>query len=152
MYADRYGPRPVNPGSLSLSVSIVGGLLAAVMLSPTIIEHVTKDDPLRTYTVPPVTPPPPPDNRPKVEPKDDPRPTRIATPDTIVDTPPVTDSRVAQPDPGPLPDLGLLDGGVTVIDPPKPPPPVLTGAQPDPRVDFRVAAAVAVALDALMGR
>lgn len=139
MYADRYGPKPVNPGSLSLSVSIVGGLLAAVMLSPTVIDHVRRDKVLEGYVVPPPAPPPPPDLKPEPEVRTQAQRSRIDPPEPLVPTVPQNTDFIVAPDPGPPIDLTALEGtgGGVTIDPPKPPPPVLVGARPDPRVDYQ---------------
>ncbi|WP_419809352.1 energy transducer TonB [Sphingomonas sp.] len=139
MYADRYGPKHVDRGSLTLSVGIVGGLVAIAMLSPTVIEHVRNEHVLRTYIVPEPTKPPPPDPQPKTEPLVHQQPTRIDPPLPIIETPPVTDFRVTPLVPVPIPGPGVIEGpdsGV-VIDPPRPPQPVLVAARPDARVDFQ---------------
>ena len=133
MYADRYAPRRLNRGSMGMSVGIVGGLVAAAMLSPTVISHLPSDKPLEVYVVKP-TPTPPPDRLPKPEHRtkaqDSPvidKP--IVTPPTAPDKPYVAPPE--QPFTG-QPDTTGGTGTSTVIDPPKPPP-VITGTQVDPR-------------------
>jgi protein TonB len=133
MSAGRYRSGQLNPGSLGLSVSIVGGLIAAGMLSTTVIEtFVPPDTPLTVYPVTP-EPPPPPERKLKPEVKTQaPVPT---APDPIVTTPTeIVRPPVAPPLPGPVITAGTDEGtGAVVIDPPKPAPPVLTGADVDPR-------------------
>ena len=136
MYADRYQPQKVDGRSLSLSVSIVGGLIAAAMLGNTVVEVIKRDKPLTVYTVTPEPPPPPEIKlKPEVE-------TKAPVPTTVepkVTTPVEPDrSWTVEPDPGPPVTLGegvgILEGaGTVVVDPPKPPPPVLTNADADPR-------------------
>ena len=138
MYADRYGPKRVNPGSLTASVGIVGGLLTAALLSSPYIATHFKDPGIRIYEVDPAPPPPPPDptppppeSRTQVQPRvDQPRqlvPT-VTEPETPYVSPPVAGTIV---DPGTLDGIGT---GVVPFDPPKPPPPpVLTKADIDPR-------------------
>lgn len=133
MYADRYAPRQLNRGSLGMSVGIVGGLVAAAMLSPTIISHLPTDKPLEVYVVKP-TPTSPPDPLPKPE-----RQTK-AKDSPVVDKPLVTtltapDKPYVAPPEQPFtgqPSTGDGVGTATVIDPPKPPP-VITGTEVDPR-------------------
>lgn len=136
MYADRFGPKKVNRGSLGASVGIVGGLLAvALMSSPYVRGTVFVDPPLPTYIVPPEEPPPPPDPRPKVRPRQAQPAQRIDQPVQQVVTPRPAQPYVAPPMPGPAVEAGALTGagaGV-VVDPPKPPPPVFKGADVDPR-------------------
>lgn len=134
MYADRYAPRRVNPGSLTLSVSIVGGLVAAVMLSPTIVRLKPPGPDLRTFIVPPAPPPPPPEPvpQPKAAAKTPAPP--IEASDPVQPTLPDDLYRVRPADPGPPPDLGGTGtGAASVVEPIKPPPPVLTDTQVDPR-------------------
>ena len=133
MYADRYGHRPLNRGSLALSVSIVGGLVAAAMLSNTVIAIVQHDPGLRIYPVPPPPPPPRPDPRPRKQEK-------AQVQQRIERVPPIVERRiddtpVTPADPGPPATVTFGDGGGTgiTIDPPKPPPPVLRGADVDGR-------------------
>jgi protein TonB len=133
MYAERYRSGQLNPGSLGLSVSIVGGLIAAGMLSSTVIEtFVPPVKPLVVYPVTPETPPPP---EIKLKPEvttEAPVPT-APTPKIAIPTEPER-MPVSEPDPGPPPSLGAGEGtGTAVIDPPKPSPPVLTSAKADPR-------------------
>lgn len=134
MYADRYGHRGVNPASLSLSVGIVGALVAAAMLSNTVIVRDKIEKVFEAVNVAP-PPPPPPEQVPPPQQKQvkTSRPP-VTTPTRIVETTPTQDNWVA-PDPGPAITPGTGEGGGTggVIDPPKPPPPVLTGADVDPR-------------------
>jgi periplasmic protein TonB len=136
MYADRHAPRRVNRGSLGLSTAIVGGLVAAVMLSPTVIEHVTRDRPLNTYWVPPTPPPPPPEPLPRPEPRLKSQPTPLPR-DTLVVTPktPIVDWTPPPPQPSfPQPGTGEGSGaGGAAVEPAKPVPPVLTGVEVDPR-------------------
>ena len=61
MDAERYGPQGYQRGSLSLSVGIVGGLLAAAFLASPVVKHFDPERILRVYPVAPETPPPPPD-------------------------------------------------------------------------------------------
>ena len=135
MYADRYAPRRLNRGSLGLSTAIVGGLVAAAMLSPTVIEHVTRDTPLKTYWVDPAPPPPPPEPLPQPEARAKSQPTPLPR-ETLVTTPkpPVVEwtPPPAQPS-SPQPGAGEGAGGGAVVEPVKPPPPVLTGIEIDPR-------------------
>ncbi|MDB5695678.1 MAG: energy transducer TonB [Sphingomonas bacterium] len=136
MYANRYQSGKLDPASLSLSVSIVGGLIAAALLAGTVITEIDKaDPPLQTYTVPPETPPPPPHPKPKpeVEPK-------ARTPVVVeprVPVPTQTEQPVFKPaDPVATFEPGIIEGtGSAVIEPPKPvpTPAVLTGAGVDPR-------------------
>ena len=56
MYADRYAPRRVNRGSLTLSVAIVGSLVAAVMLSKTTVGGHLVDHTLPIWNVDPIKP------------------------------------------------------------------------------------------------
>ena len=137
MYADRYGPKPINRGSLTLSTSIVGGLVATAMLSPTIIEHVAPEKVLKGYIVPPPSPPPPPVAQRQL-PKANPLETHVVRPEPIVPTVPTEATFTTVREPGPPPPMEMGTGEVIapVIDPPKPPP-VLTGAEPDARVDFQ---------------
>ena len=133
MYADRYAPRRLDRGSLGMSVGIVGGLVAAAMLSPTVIEQLHPDKPLITYVVKP-TPTPPPDPRPK------PAPQARTKAGPVIDKPIVTTPAAPdQPYVGPpeqpytgTPGTGEGPGPATVIDPPKPPP-VITGSEVDLR-------------------
>lgn len=141
MYADRYGPKQVDRGSLTLSVSIVGGLIAAVMLSPTVIDHVVKEKPFRIFEVTPPAPPPPPVLQPEPEVQTQAQRSRIDPPVVLVPTALPDTGLIVAPDPGPPIDLTALEGTGTgngvIVDPPKPPPSVLIGARPDPRVDFQ---------------
>ena len=133
MYAQRYQSGKLNPGSLGLSLGIVGGLVAAGMLSSTVIKTViAPDDVLELVPVAPVTPPPPERKlKPEVE-------TKVVTPTVIEPRVPVP-TQTEQPifretPPGPVIDAGAIEGtGSAVIDPPKPPPPVLTRADIDAR-------------------
>lgn len=140
MYADRYGPRRVDRASLTLSVTIVGGLVAAAMLSNTVIRIAEHARDLPTYNV--KLPPPPPKTDP-LPPKQVKAPTeqRIDQPKPLVESRP-TPTYVAPPDPGPPLTPGTEAGGGTaiVVDPPKPPP-VLRGADIDGRYfrDFQPA-------------
>ena len=136
MYADRYAPRRLNRGSLGLSTAIVGGLVATAMLSPTVIEHVTRDKPFVIYPVQPAPPPPPPEPLPqpevraKTQPTPLPRETLVITP-----TPPVVDWTPPPSQPS-FPQPGTGDGpgaGGATVEPVKPVPPVLTGIEVDPR-------------------
>lgn len=137
MYADRFGPRKVNRGSLGASVGIVGGLLAVALLSSPYIAHPPGDRAIDTYWVDPAPPPPPPDPTPP--PKQAPRAKaapRIDQPKTVVPLPAPTNVYVAPPVAGPVIDPGTLagaDAATVPYDPPKPSPPVLVGAQNDPR-------------------
>lgn len=134
MYADRYGPKPINRGSLTLSLSIVGGLVAAAMLSNTVIHIAEHERDLPTYAVPLPPPPPQPDQPP-------PKQRKAPVEQRIDRVPPVVDSHVADThvitlDPGPPVTVdygGAGTGTGVVIDPPKPPPPVLRGADVDGR-------------------
>ena len=138
MYADRYSPKPVNRGSLTLSIGIVGALVAAAMLSNTVIHHDIVDRPLETFPVAPEPPPPPPEPQPKPQPRTDARMEQVVRQDPVVPTKleAETFATTAEPlPPPPLPGTGISDV-VLPVDPPKPPP-VLTGAQPDARVDFQ---------------
>ncbi|HEU0045437.1 energy transducer TonB [Sphingomonas sp.] len=135
MHADRYQPQKADGRSLSLSVSIVGGLIAAAMLGNTVVEVIERDKPLITYTVPPPPPPPVPEVKPKVEVKTAPQ--RVDQPITTVPTK-VEEPFMVQPDPGPPVTLGTGDGlgsgaGTVMVEPPKPAPAVLTEAGVDPR-------------------
>lgn len=137
MYADRYNSRGINPGSLSLSVGIVGGLIAAGMMTSTVISDVIRErPPLETYEVPREVPPP---DEVKPEPEVEARAPVPLTPEPLVPAPAEPDrAPIAQPDPGPI-DMGGSGGGTAEgtgaapVDPPKPPPPVLTRADVDPR-------------------
>lgn len=122
MYADRYAPKKLNPGSLAMSVGIVGGLVVVAALSNTVIKIIAEKPPLVGYTVPPPPAPPPPEP-PRQEVKAKPA-QRIDRPETIVPSEP-TDLYVAPPVPGPAPTPGIEElggGGGVVVDPPKPPP------------------------------
>lgn len=136
MYADRYGPRPVNRGSLIASVAIVGGLLGVALMSSPYVQTVLTDPPLVTYRVGDPPPPPPPDPTPPPETHVQTRATpRIDQPKVLVPTDPPVAPYVAPPVPGPTVDPGLStgDGGTAPYDPPKVAPPVLTTAGVDPR-------------------
>lgn len=132
MYADRYAPRRLNRGSLGMSVGIVGGLVAAAMLSPTVISHLPDDTPLKTYWVKP-TPPPPPEPLPKPEPQARTKPTTTVE-KPLVTTPVAPDKPYVAPPEQPFTGPpGANDGagtGVAIV-PPKPP--VMTGTEIDPR-------------------
>lgn len=133
MYADRYAPRRMNRGSLGLSVSIVGGLVAAVMLSPTVIKHVIPDKPIEIYPVLP-DPPPPPEPLPRPEPQRKAKPTPTIDKPLVV-TPGQPDKPYFPPPEGPATaQPGAGDGSATgtAIEPVKPPP-VITGTEIDPR-------------------
>ena len=135
MYADRYGPKPLDRGSLTLSVTIVGGLVAAAMLSNTVIRRELAGHDLTTYAVPPPPPPPAPERtKPPKQHQQQPAEPRIDQQPPIVDTR-LDDTHVMPPDPGPpvILDNGAGSGTGVVIDPPKPPPPVLRGADVDGR-------------------
>lgn len=131
MYADRYEPRRVNRGSLGLSIGIVGALLGATLLSsPTIRAHLPTH-PLQTYWVPP--PPPVPQPEPQPRPHQQARTIDLPIPQVPTD-PKVPLAPTLQPpltDPGTA--LGNDSGPATVIEPLKPPPPVLTGTEIDGR-------------------
>jgi protein TonB len=137
MYADRHGTQQLNPTSLTLSVGIVGGLVAAAMLSSTVIERIARDKPLIAYPVRETPPPAPlPPEVAKLEPRTTPRPAPpVDAPEIRVPTEAPTDSWV---EPGPIAPVdfgagsGNGTGGGAVIDPPKPPP-VLVRADVDPR-------------------
>lgn len=133
MYADRYAPRRVNRGSLGLSVAIVGSMVATVMLSSTTIADGIKERALPTYWVKP-TRPPPPDPLPRPEPQAKAKPSpRIDQPIRQVPAEQPEAPWVAPPG-GPSIDPGTGSGAAAgVIDPPKPPPPLLTGIEVDPR-------------------
>lgn len=138
MYANRYRSGQFDPKSLSLSVGVVGGLIAAGMLLGTTVITIIerKKPPLITYTVPsPKTPPPVPKPMLPVEAK-------VRTPTVIeprVPVPTQTEQpQFSAPEAGPFVDAGVLlgTGSATTIDPPKPiptPAPVLTRADVDPR-------------------
>ena len=134
MYADRYAPKPLNRSSLTLSVAIVGGLVAAAMLSPTVIRAIEHPDkPLIMIRVaPPPTVPPVDPVQPKTKTK-----SVIDRPKVEVPTPIQEDVFTLKPETGPFvvpsPVEGSGGGGGIVIDPPKPPPPVLTGTEIDGR-------------------
>ena len=132
MYADRYGSKKLNPGSLALSVGIVGGLVAAAMMSNTVVTALTGEKPpLTIYPVPPETPPPPPDPQPRRQPK---APIERQVLPQLPQVPDLPRAPfVPPPDPGPPVGLGGDGGTGIVIDPPKPPPPVLRGADVDGR-------------------
>jgi periplasmic protein TonB len=137
MHAEGYRTRGVNPGSLTLSVGIVGGLLTVAMLSNTVIERIKAEKILTATNIALPKPPPPDDPPPPTQQRTRPVETPpIAAPERIVETQPTTDDFRVAVDPGPIVPLGTgegLGGTGTVIDPPKPPPPVLTGAEVDPR-------------------
>lgn len=136
MYADRYGPKKVNPGSLGASVGIVGGLLTVALLSSPVIKGTLVEKPFRTFWVPPAPPPPPPDQPPPRQAVRIKTPPRIDQPKTVMPVPAPTDIYVAPPAPGPVIDPGAAAGAGTAVvpfDPPKPAPPVLIGAEADPR-------------------
>ena len=129
MYADRYSSKPLDPGSLALSMSIVGGLVAAAMLSNTVIAIVKRDPGIHIYTVP--TPPPPP--RPEPQPQ---RQAMTHSEPRIDRLPPIVESRIddvhiTPSDPGPVASVNFGDGGGVVVEPPKPPAPMLRGADVD---------------------
>ncbi len=133
MYADRYAPKRVNRGSLGMSVTIVGGLVAAAMLSNPTLRKIVVDRPIEAYPVP--IDPPPPVDLPKPQPKSAARPTPI-TVDPIVDPPVKIEQPIIDYPPQPpiiTPGEGLGGGGAGVVEPVKPPPPVLTGTEIDPR-------------------
>ena len=134
MYADRYAPRRVNRGSLGLSVAIVGSLVATVMLSSTTIRDRIKDKTIELIPIR-VDPPPPPDPLPKPQPQTKAKPSpRIDQPISQVPTDQSKAPYFAPPDVLPPIDPGLgTGGGTAIVDPPKPPPPVLTGIEVDPR-------------------
>lgn len=132
MYADRNAPRRLNRGSLGLSVAIVGGLMTVAMVSNTVIRTPPHKPPLPVWNVDPVKPLPP-------EPLPRPAPPRLApsTPsvDSIVKAPVAPDKPyVSPPEPGYF-DPGATDGDGAgpLVEPVKPPPPVFTGTEIDPR-------------------
>ena len=131
MYADRYQPRRVNRGSLGLSVGIAGSLVAAAMLASPVVRHFHPvDPPLPIYTVPPVEPPPP-DPQPRQAHLKS-RPT-IDLPVPKVPTEP-KQPYVGPPHQPPVVDPGTGEGnGTAIVEPIKPPPPVLTQAAIDER-------------------
>ena len=139
MYADRYAPKPLNKGSLTLSTSIVGGLVAAAMLSPTIIQHVVPDKVLKGYSVPPPAPPPPPPTLKPEPPRANPIETQVVRTDPIVPVRPAEVDFTTTAVPGLPPPLDFGNGDALTLRPVDPPKsaPVLTGAQPDARVDFQ---------------
>ncbi|WP_445191250.1 energy transducer TonB [Sphingomonas sp. Tas61C01] len=137
MYADRNakGTR-FNPAGLTAAIAINAAFVAALMFSvPTLIAPPHTDDPLTTYTVPPVKPPPPEKIEKPVTQVN--RPTEhITTPIPTVPTNPTTDfTATTDPSPPVGPTIGA-DPGVTVIDPPLPPPPMTFI---EPAVDARYA-------------
>ena len=136
MYAERYGPQGLDRRSLSLSVGIVGGLLAAGFLASPVVKHFIPEPVLHIYPVDPETPPPPPDPvAPKVRPKTVPQ-QRMDTPKVLVPTndPPVLELPPAPPVPLPPPSAGLGEGtGGGTVQLAKPVPPVLTPAGVDER-------------------
>ena len=139
MDADRYAPPPLNRGSLTLSLTICGSLLAAALASPTVVRHFEPDRGLPVYPVP-IDPPPPPEPQSRPAPLQKTRPTpRAEAPTPLVRSQPDTPFPVAidpQPpfDPGPATGAGA-GGGTAIVDPPRPPPPVLT----QPGIDQRYA-------------
>ncbi|WP_425228669.1 energy transducer TonB [Sphingomonas sp.] len=133
MYANRYAPRRVNKGSLTLSVAIVGVLVATAMLSPTVIGVLHHEKELHFIDVAPPPPPPPPDPTPPPRQRLEPRPAQIDPPIPIVPPPLASDFTVPHDPVAPVAPLaGTGPGEDVAIDPPKPPP-VLVGAQPDAR-------------------
>lgn len=136
MYADRYHAKKVSPGSLTMSVGIVGGLLALALASNTVVEVARGDRPFEMFAVPPEPTPPPPDQPPPQAQQQAKAKPRIDQPVQIVRTERPADTHVAPPETGPVIQPGTSDGGgggAVVVDPPKPPPPVLTTAEVDGR-------------------
>lgn len=132
MYADRYGAKRVDRGSLGLSVAIVGGLVTAAMLSNTVVRTPFHKPDLPIWNVQPVKPPPP-DPLPKPQPRHRAAPTPLPE-KTLVETP-VPPEAPYTPPPQPAANPGTIDGpGVApAVEPVKPPPPVMTGIEIDPR-------------------
>ena len=134
MYADRYGSAKIDRSSLTLSMTIVGALLAAAMTSNTVIRIVERDPGLRVYQMPPLMPPPPPtdpvEQRPRKAPTDQPIDRSVSPTPTRS-----TDVHIALPDHGPPPTPGAGLGGDigTVTELPKPLAPVLRDADVDSR-------------------
>ena len=132
MYADRHAPKPIDRGSLTLSIAIVGGLVAVAALSNTVIDVIRHDSGITVIPVAPVPPPPPPNPDPEAR-HADPMPSHPIQVDPVVPTIPFDPPFRTSPDPGPPPIPGTGDGGGVVVDPPKPPPPILRGADVDGR-------------------
>lgn len=136
MYADRYHAKKVSPGSLTMSVGIVGGLLALALASNTVVEVARGDRPFEMFAVPPEPAPPPPDPAPPKAQQQAKAKPRIDQPVQIVPSTKPSETYYAPPVPGPVIEPGIPDGvgaGAAVFDPPKPPPPVLTTAEVDGR-------------------
>lgn len=134
MYADRYAPRRMNRGSLGLSVGIVGALVTAAMLGNTVVHRPPPDEPLTIYPVTP-TPPPKPEPLPKPQPQIKAKSTPVIDKPLVV-TPAKPDTPYFPPPDQPFtgqPGTGDGTGTAAVIDPPKPPPPVVTGTEIDRR-------------------
>jgi protein TonB len=144
MYADRFtDTRRLNPGGLAIALAINGALVVGLLFANPDIVTRGPANVLDAFNVPDDPPPPLPEPaaRPRAEHQSRTVQTPVERPDPTVkgaDSALVFDTK---------PSLGDTtgsggSGGVT-IDPPKPPiaPPVLTGAEPDPRFarDFQPA-------------
>ena len=138
MYTNRYdGSRAARPVSAGAALIVNGALLAGLVLAVPTIVRGPADTTLWTTNVPLDPPPPPVEDKP-VELKENP----IATTPPLKRIDPVVRTRPAGPTlesvrdpviPGNDPPAGPSGAGTIIVDPPAPPPPMLIGAEIDPR-------------------
>jgi periplasmic protein TonB len=131
MYADRYSNQNrLKPGSMALAIGMTALPIVGLVLSTAADKiHRLVDPPIETTNIP--LPPNPPPLQPKIKPQPDaktPLQEKVfAKPPEIDITPPpeqTTYTDVYWRDPAATPN-GTIDGGGTVIDPPKPPPVII---------------------------
>lgn len=114
--------RPQKPLSMAAAVAINGAIIAAVMLSPMVVNRPKKDPPIVTFNQE-LKKPPPPDQQPKVAPRPLPP---IDAPPPPFDYKPLDNPPIINKDP-PIIDPGIIDGkgiGDPIIKPPIVEPPV----------------------------
>jgi periplasmic protein TonB len=132
-YADQV--RPQKPLSMAAAIALNGSIIAAIMLSPMIVNPPKDRDRTTATTVTPKPLPPPPDPQTKVEPRPLPR---IYTPPPPFPMPTPEDQTRTITDPPP-PNPGFVDGKGTGELPGLPeiiqklPPPIFKAALRDPR-------------------
>ncbi len=136
MYANRYdGSRTSRPVSFGAALLVNGALIAGLWFArPELPPTIFSDPPLETENVPlPVTPPPEPEKRPTpVERVVTPATPPIHRPDPVVPLPPDGPVVAATRDPV-IPRLDPPAGPGSAAEPSPPLPPVMVGAEVDPR-------------------